>query len=110
MDEEELKASDAELAEALSELRLVKDAYEIEQLRQACAATADAFAAESFGKRKPSAFINRLFGKNINTAHGKAASIIKKYFSLPPPENIYAVRNDAKNAGGTALLPRRENA
>ncbi|NLF06032.1 MAG: aminopeptidase P family protein [Actinomycetales bacterium] len=37
--------TDAVLAEALSELRLVKDAHEVEQLREAIAATIDGFAA-----------------------------------------------------------------
>jgi Xaa-Pro aminopeptidase len=44
-DSEQLRIQDAELAEALSELRLVKDEFEIAQMRQACAATAEAFAA-----------------------------------------------------------------
>jgi len=38
------EAGDAALAEALSELRLVKDAWEVEQLREAVAATASGFA------------------------------------------------------------------
>lgn len=38
------RARDAELAEALSELRLLKDEYEVEQMRAAVAATADGFA------------------------------------------------------------------
>ena len=36
---------DAELLTALSELRLVKDAFEADQMREACARTADGFAA-----------------------------------------------------------------
>jgi Xaa-Pro aminopeptidase len=36
---------DAELAITLSELRLVKDAFEIEQMREACARSAEAFEA-----------------------------------------------------------------
>jgi len=42
---EEAGEIDAELAEALSELRLVKDEFEIAQLRDAVAATIDGFAA-----------------------------------------------------------------
>src|SRR5215218_607884 len=38
-------AADEELATTLSELRLTKDEWEVEQLRQACAATAEGFAA-----------------------------------------------------------------
>ncbi|MCL3859868.1 aminopeptidase P family protein [Actinotalea sp. K2] len=38
------EAADAELAEALSELRLVKDEHEIEQMRRAVAATVTGFA------------------------------------------------------------------
>jgi Xaa-Pro aminopeptidase len=38
-------AADEQLAVTLSELRLTKDEWEIEQLRQACAATAEGFAA-----------------------------------------------------------------
>jgi len=43
MTEEEAAAADAELLEALSELRLVKDEYEIEQMREAVAATIAGF-------------------------------------------------------------------
>ncbi len=42
---EEAGEIDAELAEALSELRLVKDELEIDQLREAVASTIDGFAA-----------------------------------------------------------------
>lgn len=42
---EEGEAADAELAEALSELRLVKDEFEIGQMRVAVAATVEGFAA-----------------------------------------------------------------
>ena len=38
-------AADLELVVALSELRLTKDGYEVEQLRDACRQTADGFAA-----------------------------------------------------------------
>jgi Xaa-Pro aminopeptidase len=41
---EQAGARDEKLAEALSELRLVKDAYEVEQLRLAVATTIDGFA------------------------------------------------------------------
>ena len=41
-DQQELNA---ELATALSELRLIKDEFEVEQLREACAKSAEAFAA-----------------------------------------------------------------
>ncbi len=43
LDAEELVAADAELAEALSELRLVKDEYEVRQMREAVAATIAGF-------------------------------------------------------------------
>jgi Xaa-Pro aminopeptidase len=42
---EEAGELDAGLAEALSELRLVKDSFEVEQMREAVAATIDGFAA-----------------------------------------------------------------
>lgn len=50
-DGDDTEAGDAALAEALSELRLVKDAWEVEQLRDAVAATAAGFAdvARSLG-------------------------------------------------------------
>jgi Xaa-Pro aminopeptidase len=41
---EEAEAADAALAEALSELRLTKDAHEVEQMRVAIAATVEGFA------------------------------------------------------------------
>lgn len=43
VDEQTAQEQDAELATALSELRLVKDEWEVEQLRLACAATARGF-------------------------------------------------------------------
>jgi Xaa-Pro aminopeptidase len=43
--DDQREQADAELTVALSELRLVKDAFEADQMRAACAATADAFAA-----------------------------------------------------------------
>lgn len=43
MDTEEQQRADAALAEALSELRLVKDEWEVDQLREAVAATIDSF-------------------------------------------------------------------
>ena len=43
LSEEDERLADAELARALSELRLVKDAYEIEQMRIACEVTARGF-------------------------------------------------------------------
>jgi Xaa-Pro aminopeptidase len=43
MDEEEAAAADAELLEALAELRLVKDEYEVAQMREAVAATIAGF-------------------------------------------------------------------
>ena len=42
---QQASAADAELAEVLSELRLVKDAFELDELREACRQTADSFAA-----------------------------------------------------------------
>ncbi|WP_375423251.1 aminopeptidase P family protein [uncultured Friedmanniella sp.] len=44
-DEAAVAEADEELRVALSELRLVKDAFEIEQLREACRQTAEGFAA-----------------------------------------------------------------
>ena len=44
MTTEEAETADAELLEALSELRLVKDEWEVAQLREAIAATIDGFA------------------------------------------------------------------
>jgi Xaa-Pro aminopeptidase len=43
LSEEDERIADAELARAVSELRLTKDAYEIEQMRLACGATARGF-------------------------------------------------------------------
>jgi Xaa-Pro aminopeptidase len=43
LSEEDERVADAELARAVSELRLVKDAYEIEQMRLACEVTARGF-------------------------------------------------------------------
>ncbi len=43
LSEEDERAADAELARAVSELRLVKDAHEVEQMRLACEVTARGF-------------------------------------------------------------------
>ncbi len=43
LSEEDERLADAELARAVSELRLVKDAYEVEQMRLACEVTARGF-------------------------------------------------------------------
>ena len=43
--DEQSRSADAELATAVSELRLVKDDFELDQLRRACSATAAAFEA-----------------------------------------------------------------
>ena len=43
--QEEAEAADLELARFLSTMRLAKDAWEVDQMRQACAATATAFEA-----------------------------------------------------------------
>jgi Xaa-Pro aminopeptidase len=43
LSEEDERSADAELARAVSELRLTKDAYEIEQMRLACEVTARGF-------------------------------------------------------------------
>jgi Xaa-Pro aminopeptidase len=44
-EEEAVAEADEELRVAVSELRLVKDAFEVEQLREACRQTAEGFAA-----------------------------------------------------------------
>ncbi|MCW2810389.1 MAG: aminopeptidase family protein, partial [Friedmanniella sp.] len=65
---------DAELTVALSELRLVKDAFEVEQLRQACAQTADGFAAvvadlpEAVRRGRGERWVEGVFG--LHARHG----------------------------------------
>ena len=66
--------ADQELAVALSELRLRKDAFEAEEMRQACRQTADAFAAvvadlpEAVRRSRGERWVEGIFG--LHARHG----------------------------------------
>lgn len=108
-DEETLKIQDAELAEALSELRLVKDAFEIEQLRQACARTAEAFAAvvadlpEAVRRGRGERWVEGVFG--LHARHvGNAVGYDTIAASGDHACTLHWIRNDGDLRAGDLLL------
>ena len=109
VEEEQLKTSDAELAEALSELRLVKDAFEVDQLRQACAATADAFAAvvadlpEAVRRGRGERWVEGIFG--LHARHlGNAVGYDTIAASGDHACTLHWIRNDGDLREGDLLL------
>lgn len=106
---ETVDAADAALAEALAELRLVKDAHEIEQMRRAVAATVDGFrkivaslpraAAHARGER----VIEGAFG-----SHAREEGNAVGYETIAASGNhactLHWVRNDGRVQPGDLVL------
>lgn len=88
IDEETRKQQDDELAVALSELRLVKDAFEIAELRQACAETADAFAAVVRELPEPSAAAAASAGSRASSGCTRGTSATRWGTTPSPPRAI----------------------
>ena len=108
-EEETLKAQDGELAEALSELRLVKDAFEIEQMRQACAETAEGFAAvvadlpEAVRRGRGERWVEGVFG--LHARHvGNAIGYDTIAASGDHACTLHWIRNDGDLREGDLLL------
>ena len=106
---EQLHSQDAALAEALSELRLIKDAFEIEQLRQACAETAEGFAAvvadlpEAVRRGRGERWVEGIFG--LHARHvGNAVGYDTIAASGDHACTLHWIRNDGDLREGDLLL------
>ena len=108
--EESKQASpDAELAEALSELRLTKDPYEIAQLTEACRRTADAFTAvvaelpEAVRRGRGERWVEGIFG--LQARHvGNAVGYDTIAASGEHACTLHWIRNDGELREGDLLL------
>jgi Xaa-Pro aminopeptidase len=103
------QAPDAELAEALSELRMVKDAYEVGQLREACARTAEAFTAviaelpEAVRRGRGERWVEGIFGLHARHA-GNAVGYDTIAASGEHACTLHWIRNDGDLREGDLLL------
>lgn len=109
IDEEQLRSQDAELTQALSELRLIKDAFEIEQMQQACAETAEAFAAvvanlpEAVRRGRGERWVEGIFG--LHARHvGNAVGYDTIAASGDHACTLHWIRNDGDLNEGDLLL------
>lgn len=103
-------AADAELAEALSELRLVKDAYEVEQMRAAVAATVAGFSRvvqnlpRATGHRRGERVIEASFDGHARE-EGNAVGYETIAASGDHATTLHWIRNDGQvHAGDLVLL------
>ncbi len=111
-DEEQLddeRAADAAFAVALSELRLVKDAFEIEQLREACAQTVEAFGEvvaalpEAVRRGRGERWIEGIFGlhaRHVGNAVGYDSIVACGDHAC----TLHWIRNDGAMTEGELLL------
>ena len=100
---------DDELVVALSELRLVKDAFEIEQMREACRLTADGFEAvvadlpEAVRRGRGERWVEGIFG-----LHARHAANGNGYDSIAAAGDhactLHWIRNDGDLREGDLLL------
>ena len=100
---------DAELAEALSELRLIKDDFEVEQLREACRRTAEAFAAvvaelpEAVRRGRGERWVEGIFG--LHARHvGNAVGYDTIAAAGEHACTLHWIRNDGDLREGDLLL------
>ena len=107
--EEDQLSPDAELAQALSELRLTKDAFEIEQLREACRQTVEAFAAvvselpEAVRRGRGERWVEGIFG--LHARHvGNAVGYDTIAASGEHACTLHWIRNDGDIRDGDLLL------
>ncbi len=105
----EAEEADQQLATALSELRLVKDEFEVEQLRQACAESAKAFEAvvrdlpEAVRRGRGERWVEGVFG-----LHARYAGNAVGYDTIAAAGNhactLHWIRNDGDIRGDELLL------
>lgn len=108
-DAESAQALDRELAVALSELRLTKDEWEVDQLRAACAATAEGF--EAIARSLPDAVAK---GRGERWVEGQFALVARHrgngvgYDSIAAAGDhactLHWVRNDGQVRDGDLIL------
>ena len=109
-DQEEGRLSpDAELAQALSELRLTKDAFEVEELRAACRRTVEAFAAvvaelpEAVRRGRGERWVEGIFG--LHARHvGNAVGYDTIAAAGEHACTLHWIRNDGEVRDGDLLL------
>ena len=101
--------ADADFVVALSELRLIKDAYEIEQLRQACRATAVGFEAvvrelpNALANGRGERWVEGVFG--LHARHqGNAVGYDTIAASGDHANTLHWIRNDGDLREGDLLL------
>ena len=106
---EQVMAADDELAVALSELRLTKDAFEADQMREACAQTGRAFAAvveslpEAVRRGRGERWVEGVFG--LHARHGgNAVGYDTIAASGDHANTLHWIRNDGDLAEGDLLL------
>ena len=110
------EGSDHEFAVALSELRLIKDAFEIAEMREACRQTAAAFEAvvvdipEAVRRGRGERWIEGIFG--VHARHvGNAVGYDTIAAAGEHACTLHWIRNDGDTARGrTALAGRRDRA
>ncbi|MFT4109955.1 aminopeptidase P family protein [Propionicimonas sp.] len=102
-------AADDEFAVALSEARLVKDAFELDQLRQACADTAIGFEAvvaelpEAVRRGKGERWVEGVFG--LHARHlGNAVGYDTIAAAGDHANTLHWIRNDGEVKDGDLLL------
>ncbi|MCW2804343.1 MAG: pepP [Propionibacteriaceae bacterium] len=106
---EETAGLDTELAVALSELRLVKDEFEIEQMRDACAKTAAAFEAvvadlpEAVRRGRGERWVEGVFGLHARHA-GNAVGYDTIAAAGDHACTLHWIRNDGDLREGELLL------
>ena len=107
--EEDQLSPDAELAQALSELRLIKDAFAIEQLREACRQTVAAFAAvvadlpEAVRRGRGERWVEGIFG--LHARHvGNAVGYDTIAASGDHASTLHWIRNDGDVRDGDLIL------
>ncbi len=108
-EEEAKNVQDTEFAVALSELRLVKDDFEIEQMREACARTAEAFEAvvrdlpEAVRRGRGERWVEGIFGLHARHA-GNAIGYDTIAASGEHACTLHWIRNDGDLREGDLLL------
>ena len=107
--EEGQLSPDAELAQALSELRLTKDEFEIEELREACRQTVEAFSAvvaqlpEAVRRGRGERWVEGIFG--LHARHvGNAVGYDTIAASGEHACTLHWIRNDGDVRNGDLLL------
>ena len=106
---EQDRTADAEFATELSELRLTKDEFEIEQMREACARTVEAFGEvaaslpEAVRRGRGERWIEGVFG--LHARHvGNAVGYDSIVASGDHACTLHWIRNDGELAEGDLLL------